>query len=55
MDGHLRQLPDTDPVETDEWIDSLDAVLEATGERRAKFLLSHLSQRARQTRCGCAY
>src|SRR5271157_1796727 len=52
MDGHLRQLPDTDPVETDEWIDSLDAVLEATGERRAKFLLSHLSQRARQRDVG---
>ena len=52
MDGYLRQLPDTDPVETDEWIDSLDAVLESTGERRAKFLLSHLSQRARQRDVG---
>src|SRR5258708_2880878 len=52
MHGHLRQLPDTDPVETEEWIDSLDAVVDATGERRAQFLLSRLSERAGQRDVG---
>ena len=28
IDGYVHQLPDTDPVETEEWLDSLDAVID---------------------------
>ena len=28
FDGYVNQLPDTDPGETAEWLDSLDAVIE---------------------------
>ena len=34
------QLPDTDPGETAEWLDSLDAVVDAHGKTRARFLVS---------------
>lgn len=52
IDGHLRQLPDADPDETEEWMQSLDAVVDVTGERRARFLLGRLSERARQRAVG---
>ena len=47
FDGYLNQLPDTDPEETQEWLDSLDAVVETHGKTRARFLLSTLLERAR--------
>mgnify|MGYP000154903088 CR=1 FL=1 len=28
FDGYVHQLPDTDPAETEEWLDSLDSVIE---------------------------
>ena len=28
FDGHVHQLPDIDPVETGEWLDSLDALVD---------------------------
>jgi pyruvate dehydrogenase E1 component len=31
FDGYVHQLPDTDPTETKEWLDSLDAVVEMHG------------------------
>ena len=31
IDGFVHQLPDTDPQETQEWLDSLDAVVERPG------------------------
>jgi pyruvate dehydrogenase E1 component len=37
---------DTDPVETREWLDALDAVLQAEGEERGQFLLSQLKNKA---------
>ncbi len=39
--------PDVDPIETQEWIDSLEYVINARGPGRAKFLLSALESRAR--------
>ena len=42
FDGYLHQLPDTDPTETLEWLDSLDAVIDAHGKTRARYLLSRL-------------
>jgi len=52
IDGFVHQLPDTDPTETQEWLDSLDAVVEAYGKTRARFLMSKLLERARQLQVG---
>ena len=48
IDGYTHQLPDLDPQETEEWLDSLDAVVDKAGPRRAQYLLSKLMQRAQQ-------
>jgi pyruvate dehydrogenase E1 component len=42
--------PDADPLETREWIDSLDALIETEGPERATFLLRRLLQHARARR-----
>jgi pyruvate dehydrogenase E1 component len=42
-----HQLPDIDPQETAEWIDSFDSVVDAQGRPRARFLLMKLLERAR--------
>jgi pyruvate dehydrogenase E1 component len=41
-----HQLPDIDPEETAEWIDSFDAVVDTQGRPRARFLLMKLLERA---------
>jgi pyruvate dehydrogenase E1 component len=41
---------DADPQETREWLDALDAVIEAAGPERATFVLKHLLQHARNRR-----
>ena len=38
---------DADPVETQEWIDSLDALTDREGASRAQFVLLQLQDRAR--------
>jgi pyruvate dehydrogenase E1 component len=53
-DGYSRQLPDTDPQETREWIDSLDAVVGRAGTQRARFLMSRLLERAHELQVGTA-
>jgi len=45
-----RNISDTDPLETKEWLDSLEYVLENSGTDRANFLLERMS--ARMTRTG---
>jgi len=40
---------DIDPVETQEWLDSLQAVVSYEGHDRAKFLLEKLGEKARET------
>jgi pyruvate dehydrogenase E1 component len=52
IDGFVHQLPDTDPAETDEWLDSLDAVVDARGSARAHYLLARLMERAREKGVG---
>jgi pyruvate dehydrogenase E1 component len=52
IDGFVHQLPDTDPNETREWLDSLDAVVDAHGKGRARFLLAQLMDRARELQVG---
>ena len=49
FDGYVHQLPDTDPDETREWLDSLDAVVDTHGKTRARYLLSKLLERARES------
>jgi len=46
-DGMATQLPDTDPAETAEWLESLDAVLDQRGGDRARYLMLRLMDAAR--------
>jgi pyruvate dehydrogenase E1 component len=52
FDQFKQQLPDIDPVETGEWIDSLEDVVETAGKDRARFILYRLLKRARQLQVG---
>jgi pyruvate dehydrogenase E1 component len=52
IDGFVHQLPDTDPDETQEWRDSLEAVVNIQGKTRARFLVSTLLERARELQVG---
>src|SRR5438552_16527519 len=52
FDEFKRQLPDIDPDETQEWLDSLDALVKAGGVERARFVLFKLLKRARQLQIG---
>jgi pyruvate dehydrogenase E1 component len=47
QEDYVEQLPDIDPEETSEWTDSLDVLVDAYGERRARFVLAKLTDRAR--------
>jgi pyruvate dehydrogenase E1 component len=51
-DGLPTQLPDLDPAETAEWIESLDAVLDHAGRGRARFLMLKMLERAREKSVG---
>jgi pyruvate dehydrogenase E1 component len=44
---YIKQTTDTDPVETREWLDSLEYIIESKGKERAKYLLSVLEAKAR--------
>ncbi|MEY2475640.1 MAG: pyruvate dehydrogenase component, partial [Actinomycetota bacterium] len=52
FDGFAHQLPDIDPGETGEWLDSFDQVVETEGKNRARFLLMKLQERARELQVG---
>ncbi|MFN8518338.1 MAG: pyruvate dehydrogenase (acetyl-transferring), homodimeric type, partial [Chloroflexota bacterium] len=47
-----RQLPDRDPGETEDWIESLDSMVANDGVGRARFVLYRLLKRARQLDIG---
>jgi len=51
-DGLPSQLPDIDPAETQEWLESLDAVVDNAGRNRARFLMLSMLQRARERQVG---
>ena len=40
FDEFKHQLPDIDPDETQDWMESLDQVVEQSGETRARFLVA---------------
>ncbi|MEJ7803430.1 MAG: pyruvate dehydrogenase (acetyl-transferring), homodimeric type [Candidatus Limnocylindria bacterium] len=52
FDQFKQQLPDIDPVETQEWIESLDGLVEAAGPERARYVIFKLLKRARQLQVG---
>jgi pyruvate dehydrogenase E1 component len=51
-DGLAAHLPDIDPDETAEWLESFDAMLTAGGQQRARYLMLRLLERARESRVG---
>ncbi|WP_232662607.1 pyruvate dehydrogenase (acetyl-transferring), homodimeric type [Pseudonocardia sp. TRM90224] len=51
-DGLAAHLPDIDPEETAEWLDSFDAVVDAAGQQRARYLMLRMLQRARERHVG---
>jgi pyruvate dehydrogenase E1 component len=52
FDQFKQQLPDIDPAETQEWLDSLDGVVSDAGPERARFIIYKLLKRARQLQVG---
>ena len=51
-EGLPTQLPDIDPDETQEWLDSLDALLDERGRTRARYVMLKLLERARESNVG---
>ena len=51
-EGLPTQLPDIDPDETRDWIDSFDAMLDERGRDRARYVMLRLLERARETQVG---
>ncbi|MEE6282355.1 pyruvate dehydrogenase (acetyl-transferring), homodimeric type [Georgenia sunbinii] len=48
IDGLLSQVKDIDSAETDEWLESLDGLIDERGGPRARYVLLNLLRRARQ-------
>src|SRR4051812_42056237 len=51
-DGLPSQLPDIDPEETTEWVESLDGVIDERGTKRARYVMLRLLERARERQGG---
>jgi len=51
-DGLPSQLPDIDPEETAEWVESLDGVIDERGAKRARYVMLRLLERARERQVG---
>jgi pyruvate dehydrogenase E1 component len=51
-DGLPSQLPDIDPQETSEWVESLDGVIDERGAKRARYVMLRLLERARERQVG---
>ncbi|MFB9236084.1 pyruvate dehydrogenase (acetyl-transferring), homodimeric type [Plantactinospora siamensis] len=51
-DGLPSQLPDIDPDETAEWVESLDGVIDERGAKRARYVMLRLLERARERQVG---
>ncbi len=52
LNGQPTNLPDTDPEETDEWLESLDGLIDAGGRNRARYVMLRLNERARDQHVG---
>ncbi|WP_026341349.1 pyruvate dehydrogenase (acetyl-transferring), homodimeric type [Actinomadura atramentaria] len=51
-DGLPTQLPDINPDETREWLESLDTVIKTEGRSRARYVMLRLLERAREQQVG---
>ncbi len=51
-EGLPTQLPDIDPDETNDWIDSFDSLVDERGRERARYVMLRLLERARQMQVG---
>src|SRR5919109_5570129 len=51
-DGLPSQLPDIDPEETREWLDSFNTLVRARGRSRARYVMLRLLERAREHQVG---
>jgi pyruvate dehydrogenase E1 component len=51
-EGLPTQLPDIDPDETNDWIESFDSLVEDRGRERARYVMLRLLERARQRQVG---
>jgi pyruvate dehydrogenase E1 component len=51
-EGLPTQLPDIDPDETQDWIDSFDSLVDERGRERARYVMLRLLERARATQVG---
>ena len=52
LNGIPSQIPDIDPDETQEWLDSLDAIIDGVGRTRARYIMLKLLERARELQVG---
>jgi len=52
INGLPNQLPDIDSDETQEWIESLDGIIDEGGRQRARYVMLKLLERARQRQVG---
>ncbi len=52
FDAFLQQLPDVDPEETAEWLESLDTLVATEGVSRARYLIGTLLARAKRLQVG---
>ncbi|OYN85358.1 pyruvate dehydrogenase (acetyl-transferring), homodimeric type [Parenemella sanctibonifatiensis] len=50
--GLPTQLPDADSEETQEWLDSLDGLIDAAGQHRARYVMLKLLERSRERAIG---
>ncbi|UAL31882.1 pyruvate dehydrogenase (acetyl-transferring), homodimeric type [Nocardioides rotundus] len=51
-EGLPTQLPDIDPEETQEWLESLDGMIDGRGRDRARYVMLRLLERARESNVG---
>lgn len=51
----INPIPDADEIETQEWLDALDAVIEHEGPERAHYLLERLIDKARRSGANLPY
>ncbi|GIE29935.1 pyruvate dehydrogenase E1 component [Actinoplanes italicus] len=51
-DGLPSQLPDIDPEETNEWVESLNGVIDERGAKRARYVMLRLLEKARERQVG---
>ncbi len=51
-EGLPTQLPDIDPDETSDWLDSFDSMVDERGRERARYVMLRLLERAREMQVG---